>query len=188
MLYETKKVFLVVSLLMGGLVSLFFIVWLVTPNQVNTKPADGVPTNSNVGEGSWLKGVPGSTRFSLQDVINTYGLPDYVRAAVKLGPDIHKWDEGLTFPILFVYLEKGFVVGGNALGLHSILNANIQIDNTYFFAPQIEKFLELNSLRLGWPYLSNDSLVAWQGFTEFAVYCRYADAITPKATKCGPNN
>ena len=110
------------------------------------------------------------TDFSLRDVIGAYGPPSHIIATASKGGFVGESDpERLDYSLMIVYMQQGFILSANVEG-KPILNEDLRVIHPVFFPPNEQGFTSL------FPLHPPEELVPWQGFKDFAFYCRDWDA------------
>ncbi len=108
-----------------------------------------------------------SKNFSLKDVIQTYGEPDFVIATETW---VNREGTIIEHTLSFVYETYGFTLYDASTGKPPTLNNDNSFANVVIFNPK-STLTEQNVM--GNPTY----LVAWQGFKDFAFYCRTTNAF-----------
>jgi hypothetical protein len=107
--------------------------------------------------------TPSYNSTKLSEVINAYGEPDYVIAAVDTPSDI---GEPLVCSLTIIYLSKGISLDApNCPGIKSEIEPASQFYVT-FFIPTQEGFKQVTNVDL-----DNVIVKRWEGYKKFDYYC-----------------
>ena len=103
--------------------------------------------------------------FSLQQVIGTYGDPSHIIAMQAGGFPGESRASQIDQRIWVVYLDKGLLLGVDSHQGWDI-RPDLPLSTPTFFTPGIAHFTAF------FDQTSNHVLVPWQGYHDFAFYCR----------------
>jgi len=98
--------------------------------------------------------------FRLADVIQFYGQPTHVAAQAKRNPH----GDGIVYSIEFVFAEKGFSLFTSG-SRQPNLTEDVWLLGPFFFRSSLDAFSVARSV-------PSDEIIEWQGFKDFAYYCR----------------
>jgi hypothetical protein len=107
--------------------------------------------------------------FQLCDIITAYGEPSHV-IPYRIDWAVDRLS-GTSYGLLVVYMAQGFYLNTSIEPTVAITLASDIGNQVTFFAPGMPGF----DAALDDPYRwSSEDLIAWQGFQDFAMYCRQA--------------